>query len=306
MPLSAHAWSSSRGTLSARKGGMKRNSKCRLVWLCMLAVSYACFAMGQSLDASLPSAQIDSNISSMPQASNSGGEHVKAAIHPLAQGELPSVQVNSDVTENVEAIVQADRVPSAPSSTAIRGWRAARRQSNRGRYAEIRSVNRSISSRAPRTAGGVLGRGATQRTSDKLRAETKPQSIASDLSDSGGEFDIYQENFPDSTQRATFASPPDPGTESPLAWSPSLSVGLRDMQTTQFLNPSLRPKPRGQRRRSLLRRNGPLGEASALQSPVDKDLNPDPERQLQDDLDQPTFSASPSSIDQPLDPNVER
>ena len=46
-------------------------------------------------------------------------------------------------------------------------------------------------------------------------------------------------NFPDSTRHKAEISPPDSGTSSPLQWSPGLEFGLPDLQSAQFLNPTL-------------------------------------------------------------------
>lgn len=288
---------------------MTRNSKFRLGCLCILAVFYAGLALGQSLDAGLPSTQIEGSISSTPQAPDSGGEPVMAAVHPLAQADLPNVQVNSGVMENADTTVQGEGVSTAPPSTAVHisssitGLSTAQRESYRGRYTLIRSVNRPRSSRESRPAGRVLGRGTSQQISGKMHAG-EPHIIATDVTTSDAVGATYQGNFPDSTRMATFASPPDPGTESPLAWSPGLSLGLRDTQTTPFLNPSLLAQPKRRNRRRSRGGNGALHQATAWQSSVDQDLNQDPERQLQDTLNPPALSSPLSTLDQQLNPDL--
>lgn len=300
---------SARARSSAEGNKMTRNSKLRLGCLCILALSYTGLALGQSLDAGLPSAQSDGSVSSRPQAADSGGESVNAAIHPFAQGDLPNVQVNSDVTENAVTNVESERGPSPPSSTAIRmltsitGSSTGQRESYRG-HAEIRPVNRPRSSRESRSAGGVPRRGALQRISGKMQAGNEPHIIATDITASGATGATYQGDFPDSTQRATLASPPDPGTESPLAWSPGLSVGLRNIQTTQFLNPSLRAPHRRRSRRGSLGRNRAWGEAHAGPASADQDLNLDPGRQMPDTLSQPALLSPLSTLDQQLNPDL--
>jgi hypothetical protein len=46
-------------------------------------------------------------------------------------------------------------------------------------------------------------------------------------------------SFPDSTRGDAEISPPDPGTSSPLQWSPGFEFEFSDFQSTQFLNPTL-------------------------------------------------------------------
>ena len=283
---------------------MTRKSKIRLGWLSVLAVFYAGVALGQSLDAGLPSVQIGGNISSRPQAQGSGGEPVRAATDSRAQGDLPSVQVNSDVIEDAGSIVESERGASAPASTASRlhtsiaGRSATHRESYRDRYANIHLMNSPRSSHESRAAG------APQRISGRARADIEHRIVGSEVAASDAVDATSQGSFPDSTRMATFASPPDPGTESPLAWTPGLSLGLRDTQTTPFLNPNFHAQRRRRYRRSPLGRNRALGEAPAGVTSIDRDLNP--ERQLQDTLSQPAQPSPLSTLDQQANPDIDQ
>lgn len=50
---------------------------------------------------------------------------------------------------------------------------------------------------------------------------------------------FYTSDFPDSTEGTALVSPPDPGTQSPLEWSPELDFSFPDFSQETFLNPSL-------------------------------------------------------------------
>lgn len=49
----------------------------------------------------------------------------------------------------------------------------------------------------------------------------------------------YSTDFPDSTKGTALLSPPDPGTDSPLDWSPELGFSFPDFAQREFLMPSL-------------------------------------------------------------------
>lgn len=290
--------------------GAKWISKYHLGWLCVIALSLTSFALGQSLDSGIPSTQIDSGVSSRPQVQDTGGDSVTVSSQPLVQDSTPNAEVNIGVTENPEVIVQSETGRSGLSSTAIQlsssiaGWSAAQQKLDHGtqtphpsgRFNDRYSL---LNSGMPDAAPD--GRGA-QRAIDRgqwrMGRSYRPVPPARGVDEAFGD---YNSGFPDSTRRTTLASPPDPGTESPLAWNPSLNVGLGDMQTSQFLNPSLRVGRKRHYQRSLPKRYG-LNTVPATKSLFDRGLNSDTERQLQDTLNPPALSPL-SSLNQQLNPD---
>lgn len=56
----------------------------------------------------------------------------------------------------------------------------------------------------------------------------------------GGGSGGYSQGFPDSTRGTGFPNPPDPGTDSPIAWKPTLNFAFGDMAQRQFLDPTFR------------------------------------------------------------------
>jgi hypothetical protein len=121
----------------------------------------------------------------------------------------------------------------------------------------------------------------------------------------------YTTDFPDSTKATALISPPDPGTASPLDWSPSLGFEFGDMAKKQFLNPTLHiKKPTGfghgrhskqerEREREARRGNGTSlrqGLSTVQPSFTDQKLEPDI-------LNQPILK---SPLDQPLGRSIDR
>lgn len=298
--------------------GMTRIGKYRVGWFCLLLLSFAGCAIAQSLDAGIPSTSVDSNVSARPQVQDPpSGEPVQAASQPVVQEVVPNAQVNSDVTENPDLIIQGERSFSAQSpaavklSSSIAGWSVAQRESQHAMQAPRLNGRMNDHSGVPlrtfrqfRTASNRFGRGTYGK--NQPVAEDKAAHLGSlpavGYSESDEDRATFRSQIPDSTRVPSLASPPDPGTESPLAWSPSLSVGINDIQTSPFLNPSLHVRDKRHSRNSL-RRNYRLSSVSSGGSTIDQRLKPDIDHQLQDILNPPALSPL-SSVDQQLNPNT--
>ena len=290
--------------------GVKYIIKYRFGWLCVFALSFTGVALGQSLDAGIPSTQIDSSVSSRPQVQDPAGYSVTVSSRPFIQDTVPNAQVNVDVAENPEAIVQSETARSGLSSTAIHlsssiaGWSAAQQKLDHGIQTphpsgKLNDRYSLLNSGMPDTVpGGRVGRRATDKAQWRIAGSYRLVPPAMGADEALGD---YSSGFPDSTRRATLASPPDPGTESPLAWNPGLNVGFEDIQTSQFLNPSLRVARKRRYQRSLPKRYG-LNTVPAAESIFNHDLNSDDERQLQNTLNPPALSPL-SSLDQQLNPD---
>lgn len=291
-------------------------SKFRLGWLFILVFVCAGLAAGQSLDSGLPSAQIDSNVSSTPMVQNTAGEDVNAAYQPSVQNVIPNSQINSDAVENPN-LPQGENATSALSSatvqfsSSIAGW--SQRTYERGMQASQPNRRLSMLSRGnyPRALRGMkrgtqrLDKEAVAINSGKLQARgehrattdgTLPVTGISTLQDDSA---LCNMDFSDSTRTPTLASSPDPGTKSPLAWNPGLNAGLKDLQNSQFLNPSLHARVTRQRRRRTFRTSkaAPSNPSSLL----NQDLNPELGPQLGNTLNQPVQDPL-SSVDQQLSP----
>lgn len=137
-------------------------------------------------------------------------------------------------------------------------------------------------------------------------------ATASDFSDVSSEEIYSSAGLTDSTREAVLASPPDPGSASPVESGFGFAPGVAEMPQA-FLHPNLRVGPRNRRARrenarglrSLRPGAGSLAAASSSEA-----LHPQVGQSLQDDLkpgisDQPDDSADPlASLEQQLDPDA--
>jgi hypothetical protein len=81
----------------------------------------------------------------------------------------------------------------------------------------------------PRIAERAMGVGRKQSYDE--RNNSSQQSEANQAE--------YVDDFKDSTKGTALISPPDPGTKSPLTWSPDFSFGFVDLSEQDFLKPSI-------------------------------------------------------------------
>lgn len=217
-----------------------------------LVLAGACVLMAQDLAAQSVSENLDA--SQNDRVSDSGstiGESVRSAS-------------DSAVSAAISASVGSESSAKSVGMPQYIGRSEGQRSLERSvRSAELGSLNKKLS-----TLGSIknqsedaLGTGIQESTGlasnlFRLRKGALPQSLqtarnlsrrhrdASDLqsgalNSNGNEETTYVSDFSDSTRGTAPASPPDPGTASPLNWAVGFDPGLPEFGAGDILNPSL-------------------------------------------------------------------
>jgi hypothetical protein len=220
-----------------------------------------------------------------------GAQQMNSAVSASEDPHADSSFSASVGAENEGAASHSSQFATAASPSAAINTLA--RMPSRGELRTLRGNRSAITVEVPANRPTRVVSNSSKRSSgpQKRAAESAPENAA------------YSEGFPDSTRDTAQISPPDPGTESPLDWTPGLSIGFPDFSETQFLNPTLRAVAtsgaKERRKREIARTSNGIGSNPRASSPLSNELS------KPDILSQPDLSSSPGrSLSPGLSPSI--
>ena len=230
-------------------------------WLCSLIFCCAGLGMAQTSstsDSATQSQSVESSVSASVNASanagvsesevsgsgsRSGNSSSRSALSTASVSELSALQsAGVGVDAGGASREEVGRVSPSASINSFAGLSAAELRAAHG--------NRSVLYRNAKPANRQT---ATARDSGKPGRRVTVEELAT-----------YSAGFADSTKGTALISPPDPGTSSPLDWTPELHFGFPAFDETQFLNPSLQSGVRVGGRKGPRRLPGTPAPSSAI------------------------------------------
>jgi hypothetical protein len=208
--------------------GLRRTGKITRRLVCSLVFCFAGVAAAQSLTDNV-SAVADGSAASSVSASADEPVNASAseAMFPdsarAGEAMFPHSASQSGGSASRPASINALTVTS---SSFHPDWRVG--------PGNLSPIYRVAGSKRRATPGGKAGKPKLRSSGTGLG----PPGTGLQSSSGTGKNAAYSGNFADSTKGTAWISPTDSGTQSPLDWTPRLSVGFLDFQQTQFLNPT--------------------------------------------------------------------
>jgi len=264
-----------------------------------------CVAFGQEVSANVPGAapgqaansSVSASIDPVTSATDrSGGTGSDATFPGEAEGQEESgmgALAGSGLEERRSEVVGSSMVGGASSFRPARFQLSVLSASQKS---ALKRVAGSGGHRAPGYGGGLKGYSAVSVVMSK---EAVAGSSRLKVDNTRSPFRViaeYSSGFADSTRGTAVISPPDPGTASPLDWSPDeVSHEFTDMLKTQFLNPTLQISQSKKNMRQSTKKKK-AGDNGALSDGLPSALSPS----LSDQILNPPI-LNPPDLESPLD-----